>query len=273
MPAPAREDAPKPTVDLLPYIDPQQDAVSGVWTMLEGALVVSNAPLQRIEIPYQPPQEYDFNVHFMISDTQASVAQMLVASARSFAWIMGDWENNALFGFDLVGGAQGNANPTTCRPPGGLTPQSEYVSQVKVRNNGLKAFLNGALITQWETDYRDMDIRPEWRLRNPALIGLGCRGGPVIFNRIEVVEVTGQGRFTRSAPADLGKSGAASLAEVASRFQTTARSQLAGGEIRLLIVTQTETSSHDWQATTDALRDELQKDSRIKVNTLEDPAP
>jgi type 1 glutamine amidotransferase len=275
-PAPTSKAAPKPIIDLLPYIDPQLDTVSGTWTMQEGALVASNAPFQRIEIPYQPPEEYDFSVNLMLTDAPASAVQMLARSARSFAWIMGDWEGNALFGFDLVGGAQGNANPTTCRPPAGLAPGSEYVSQVMVRNNGLRAYLNGALISQWQTDYRDMDIRTEWKLRNPALLGLGSRGGPIIFNRVEVVEVNGYGRFTRSTPAGLGKSGAAPVFEIASRLQAAVRSRFVGDEIRVLMVTHAVVSSqdapsHDWQATTDALRDELQKDPRMKVETLEDP--
>jgi hypothetical protein len=61
----------------------------------------------------------------------------------------------------------------------------------------LKAFLNDDLIAQWKTDYSDMGISNEWRLRDPKRLGVASYRGRVLFHRIEVREVTGKGTLLR----------------------------------------------------------------------------
>ncbi|MBM4079734.1 MAG: hypothetical protein FJ278_08545, partial [Planctomycetes bacterium] len=267
-PAPG-EAVPGRVVDLLALMDPRQDVVSGQWAFEDGVLVAGNYPFQRIQIPYQPPEEYDFITHFMLPQSPASVVQVLSKSAHPFAWIMGDWDALSVFGFDLVNGAPGNANPTTCRAAIGLAPAGGYVSRVAVRNDGLKAYLNGGLMSEWKTDYRDMSIRPEWKLRNASLLGLGSRGGPVLFNRVEVAEVTGQGTFTRLV---VGPSAGprANFSEVAAKFLPNPQSP--EHCIRLLLVTDWAPGTNDWHTlATAAIEENLKKDPRISVGILDDP--
>src|SRR6185436_17336 len=50
-------------LNLLALIDPKRDAVHGDWTMENGILVVNQAPnTLSLQIPYQPPEEYDLHV-------------------------------------------------------------------------------------------------------------------------------------------------------------------------------------------------------------------
>lgn len=58
------------------------------------------------------------------------------------------------------------------------------------------------------------------------------------------------------------------LALVASAFAATG---VKSAEIRVLIVTGMDHPAHNWRETTPALREELAKDARFKVEVLEDP--
>jgi hypothetical protein len=75
-----------------------------------------------------------------------------------------------------------------------------YTSLVEVRNDGLKAYLNGEMVAQYKTDYKDMDIIPHWKLPDPMLLGVGSWLTAMVIEKLEVREVTGKGTFTRGAP-------------------------------------------------------------------------
>ena len=185
-------------LNLLPLIDLRQDIVSGGWTKQGNALIADALPFQRIEIPYEPPAEYDFRADFTAGG--GAVVQFLSKPPRSFMWIMGGWRNT-ISAFDLVGGVTGDKNPTSVRQGGGLQNRRQYSSIIKVRNDSVKAYLDGKLVSQWKTDYSDMSIRAEWKLRKPSLLGVGAHGDRTVFHRIEVREITGKGRLTRGAAA------------------------------------------------------------------------
>ena len=53
------------TVDLIPLIDVDKDAVSGTWTLDHGAIVSDESDWARLRIPYEPPDEYDFRIEFI----------------------------------------------------------------------------------------------------------------------------------------------------------------------------------------------------------------
>lgn len=63
--AEANKHAAPSTLDLLALVDPAKDAVSGSWKTNEEGLVGGPGDLTRIELPYEPPEEYDFRVTFV----------------------------------------------------------------------------------------------------------------------------------------------------------------------------------------------------------------
>ena len=189
----------KNAINLLPLLDPLQDAVAGAWKIQDGALFSDKAFYSRIEIPFEPPQEYDLRITFTRLSGNDSVSQILSFSGRPFSWSMGG-SNNKVFGFETIGGISALGNPSTVSRPNCLVNGRKYDSVVQVRANGVKAWLDGELISQWKTDYHDMDIYPEWKLRNPALPGLGCWDSATVFHTIQLREVTGKGKAIRAKP-------------------------------------------------------------------------
>jgi hypothetical protein len=196
---PAGEAAWQNAIDLLPLIDPEKDTVKGQWVFQKGGLVGDLDNNGRIEIPYQPPEEYDFRVEFSrpSSLNDGSNCQFLAKAGHEFMWscfaFMKPSKN--IFGFAEINGKNANYNPSgtdVSSPRGG-----RHVSLVEVRNTGLRGYHDGKFVVEWKTDYSDMGLPERWRLRNRGLLGLGsqCR---TVFHRAQVREVTGKGKFTRN---------------------------------------------------------------------------
>ncbi|MCX6909179.1 MAG: hypothetical protein NTY01_14210, partial [Verrucomicrobia bacterium] len=186
-------------INLLPLIDPQKDAVEGGWTVQNGELISNQDNYARIEMPYQPPDEYDFRVEFSSPTVkETGPVQLLSKAGREFRWQCFCRPNNSV-GFESVGGA--NIREGLARAELAIRIQSgqRYVSLVEVRNGVVRGYVNGKLCVEWKTDYADMGIFPKWKLRAAGLLGVGSQI-PTTFHRIEVREVTGKGTFTRGAP-------------------------------------------------------------------------
>jgi hypothetical protein len=88
-----------------------------------------------------------------------------------------------------------NSNASTVKKSSCLDNKTRYVSVVQVRKDGLKTLLNGAVITQYKTDYSDLSLDGSAYKMSPGLfLGVGSHQSTVIFHRIELLEVTGAGK-------------------------------------------------------------------------------
>lgn len=186
-------------INLMPLIDPAQDTVAGQWTASGGVLTCAPERFARIEIPFEPPEEYDFAITFCRQDGRETVAQFVSHRGRAQMWNMA-CDHSTAFGFDVVAGKPATGNATTFRPPTPLQNGRGYRSVLQVRNAGVRAYLDGALICQWRTHYRDGSVTTRWQLRRQNILGVGAYQATTTFQRIELLEVTGKGRVVpRSA--------------------------------------------------------------------------
>ncbi|MCX6900551.1 MAG: hypothetical protein NT105_17870 [Verrucomicrobia bacterium] len=182
------------TIDLMELIDPKTDAVAGEWRLENNSLISDDTKEARIHIPYEPPEEYDFRISFARKKGGGEVVQFLAKAGRLFYWQIGAWDNTVM-GFGEINGAKANSNPTTVLNRECLKNDQRYVSVVSVRRDGVKAYLGSKLISQRKTDYKDLGVGAPWNMRDNRLLGLGSRSSPMIFYRIELVEVAGKGKI------------------------------------------------------------------------------
>jgi hypothetical protein len=180
-------------INLLPIIDPAKDTVAGKWSIEKGALVSSGEGEERIEIPYQPPEEYDYRITFTKTGTNC-VIQILSGMGTSFIWAM---DAKGFFTFRYLKGTGIGSNKTSVQKPAGIKDNHRYTSLVRVRKNGVEALVENKLMTKWETDYSDVAGGPWWALKNSKLLGLGTGSSKTTFHTIEVKEVGGSGKFLR----------------------------------------------------------------------------
>ncbi|MBI5395018.1 MAG: hypothetical protein HZA91_06940 [Verrucomicrobia bacterium] len=187
-------------VNLMPLIDPAHDTVAGQWTASGGVLTCAPERFARIEIPFEPPEEYDFAITFCRQDGRETVAQFISHRGRPQMWNMA-CDHSTAFGFDVVAGKPATDNSTTFRPGTPLENGRGYRSVLQVRSDGVRAYLDGRLICHWRTDYRDASVTPRWQLRRPNVLGVGAYQATTTFQRIELLEITGKGRVVPRAGA------------------------------------------------------------------------
>ncbi len=182
-------------VNLLRMVDPAKDGVFGTWKLEDGKLTANSGKLVRLEFPYQPPAEYDMRMVFQCQ-SGFNVSHLLSRQGKAFCWI---WE----FGLDRAG--LGNCrncwitdpnNPSLVTVPP-LPRGTPVTSLIEVRKDRVRAFLNGKLVAEYKTDYADLSMNDNWKLRSPQLLGIGCWESPTEFLKIDLVEISGKGKRLR----------------------------------------------------------------------------
>jgi hypothetical protein len=192
--------------DLIPLIDPQQDAPADPqkWQVVRQGL---NSELHckeghfrpRIEIPYAPPTEYDFIVQFSQPTLRHGVSLLMPnpTTGGGFFFHVG----HIKFGGPPGGGGSllgFGANPMNIEKemPGLIQANNRYTVTVQVRRNNVRALLDGKELINQPTDYRNLVLK-DWRdMRDKTVLAIDC-DDPTVFHQVRVIEVTGIGKRLR----------------------------------------------------------------------------
>jgi hypothetical protein len=181
-------------INLLSLINPQKDTITGNWSLKDGELISDGSRDARIQIPYQPPEEYDLHISFTCTEGNEYIAMILANPNHQFIWLMGAW-NNTIFGFHLVDNKEANHNPTTVKHR--LENNKKYFCNIKVRKNMISVILDDKVIIEYKTDFNNFSKHPVWTLRDDKALGVGSTERSIIFHTIEVVEISGCGTITK----------------------------------------------------------------------------
>jgi hypothetical protein len=178
-------------VNLMPLIDIDKDVVSGTWRLSNGQPTSGTGRFDRVRIPYEPPQEYDFHVEFTRVGSADVVCQILSHSGHDFSYINGA-NGNTASGFERIDGRGASDGKTAVR----LNPTQDkgvrHSSVIKVRQHSISAYVDGKLMADYSTDFSELTLHNEFNIGGGALgVGSLC---PTTFHVIEVVEVTGTGK-------------------------------------------------------------------------------
>ncbi len=187
-------------IDLLPLVNPAEDAVAGAWSRQDGGLRVDASLRARLQIPYVPSQQYDVRVVFTRVDGDDCTSVLLTLGGQPFVCHLGAGGNTA-FAFDRVQFQPLETNPSARRESRCLETGRRYEARIQVRLNTVVAFLDGRPVARWTSNLKDLSRDPAWALRDETLLGLGASGTATIFHSVELREVFGRGRPTREAGA------------------------------------------------------------------------
>ena len=198
------------TLNLLAIIGAKQDTnvvnaeieKDAAWSLGEGELTSPAVGQGVAEFPYIPPDEYDFRIEFTCFGGLPEVNQFLARRDRSFSCMLGAGAQGTKFGLQMIGCLNVAENTTGVDRPR-MTLNERHACVVHVRNNQVSAELDGEEFVRWKTDYSDLGLDhpvvKHWTMarRNRALLAVGTNGTKTIFHKAEVVEISGNGRFSR----------------------------------------------------------------------------
>ena len=200
--APSKIPLPYRTVNLLKLVDPARDTIRGTWSFVDGSLVSTEGA--GIEIPYDPPKEYDYRLVF-VPTFGKHVMQICRGGGRQFGFIVGGW-GNTISGFDMIRGQRANGNPTTATADHWLIAGQRYVLIVKVRKDSVEGWLDDRMVAIYKTDWTDMSLFENLTICTVRTIAIGILA--TLGLRVEsatVFEVTGEGRVLRQPATEPGE--------------------------------------------------------------------
>jgi len=179
-------------VNLLPLVDVKKDGAAGTWKLDGGQLIsTSKEDWVEVDILYQPPEEYDFRVVFTRLEDGSEIHQYMYRSNHQFLYMCGGRAGKT-FGFQTQSknSAEREASLDEKSP---LLINRRYTSVVQVRHDVIRAFLDDQLITERQTDSKSANIFSNSLLKHGTALGIGTAWGPVSFQRIELIEMSGKG--------------------------------------------------------------------------------
>ncbi|HLX60890.1 MAG TPA: hypothetical protein VKX17_06370 [Planctomycetota bacterium] len=199
---PARAPSSSKVINLIRLIDVRRD-ISKVhrdfaplkpkWEIKQGELISNEAAPNVLQIAYQPPAEYDYTIVFTRNTGNDAVLQVLCANGHQFGWIVAS-DAGKYARFELIDGNKGHGIAVA------LTNGQKYTSTVEVRRSGVKAYLDGKLIAEHNTDFHDMTLDPYFKIPDTTVLGISTWGSSYTFHSIEVIELSGPGKLLHTHP-------------------------------------------------------------------------
>jgi len=191
----------KTSINLANLIAINRDTVAGKWTRTAQGICSDSRGIAILQIPYEVPAEYDLALVFTRTSGSGEICIILKhKDSRQFRWIMGGW-NNRVFGFDMINGryASENENPTgKTIESGALQNNVQYTLLIEVRNDGLRAFLDGNLVSQRKTDFSDMTLWQRYTLPDYRALGIASLQAALVVHNFTLTPVAGNGKLLQN---------------------------------------------------------------------------
>src|SRR5262249_5070094 len=190
------EMAPGGYIDLLKLIDPSKDSVVTTWTMENGVLHSGMNFRSRLQVPYQPPDEYDLTLVFTTTGDGNPMFIGLVAGGTQCHIFVDGWNKTGIDNIDKKGTplTQGTNFLNYGK---GDTYGKDNTVLVAVRKKGITLTVNGKTAFAWEGPLNRLSPNPDWAVPNPKALYLGAWDRPLAIRKYALTPISGQGRRLR----------------------------------------------------------------------------
>lgn len=167
-------------VNLLAQVDVQRDTVHGKWELKNGELHGDATEGARIQFPYEVADEYDVLCDFTQLSGTSTFNVLLARGDKMFGYTIGLRSTTGFF--DIAKEVPGQ---TTL--PFAMQHGKKYALKIEVRNESVKAYMDGVLRNQWLTPFQTVPRWSGWHLKNNRYLGIGTWASPAIIHKFEIV--------------------------------------------------------------------------------------
>jgi len=185
-------------LNLLPMVDVQRDGGVGNWKRVADGVACENpAGANVLQLPYEPPEEYDFEIEFTTTGDGKNVNQYVAANGQMFAWKLNSHGvSPPLYGFELLDGKFAkDFKEAATQIPDAIKDGQRYRSTVEVRRGSLRTLLDGKELVKWTGDFKRLSMENSTPMKHPGRLGVGSWRRPVTFHSVTVREVSGTGKL------------------------------------------------------------------------------
>lgn len=171
------------TVDLIALIDTGRDSKAGVWKKTpEGLLIESGKGRCFMLVPYQPGEEYDFEVEFTLQvDSIGNVGQHCIKNGKQVSWTLQSHQVGKVWsGFQIDSRGMEFSGANVIQPL--LVKGVRYRSVVQVRRDSVRGFLNDKMLVEWKGEFK---TQPPQNPTKPIAINTWHSG--VLFHKVAII--------------------------------------------------------------------------------------
>lgn len=191
------------SVNLLSMIDIETDAVAGDWKKVDGVLESPKRYGARIEIPFEPPTEYELTVIATPLDEPDGLILGQLADDRRFLTLISHdmQQGKAASALENVDGRNVGNNATTLMAN---LLQKNRPSQiiVTVRKESVIVRCDGRTIIDWQGKPEQLSLGDYWRTPNDNVLFLGAYDCRYRFSRVSLAPISGEGKALRNETAN-----------------------------------------------------------------------
>jgi hypothetical protein len=172
-------------------IDPRLDTIKGIRRFDRGALVSSGGTLDRIHIPFVPPEEYAIEIIATRVRGTKGFTIGLVGGGKTFSVDLDCMRMKS--GISSVDGRSTYLGNASVRPAKALTTGKPAKIVCQVHKTGVRATVNGKVIVDWQDGFDRISADKGWSPKDARLPLVGS-SEPFYIHSITLTPISGAGQ-------------------------------------------------------------------------------
>jgi hypothetical protein len=185
-------------VNLMRLIDPKRDAVTGEWSLDAGLLSNKGDNGVVLQIPYEPPEEYDLHVVVRRLGSTDSIWTGLVVGNTQVAFVCDGYPaSNWLTGFEHIDGKFIDQQPGALKGQKYIPDGKDAIFDFSVRKASITVQLEGKKLMAYEGPISRLSNRMDVKTTDRKALYLGSWGGKNGFVEVKLTPLSGPGKKTR----------------------------------------------------------------------------
>lgn len=189
---------PADAIDLLSLVDVAKDHVAGQWTRTEAKLESPKAFGARVELPYQPPEEYELVVVAEPLDEPNGLILGQRSGEQRFQVLVNFAKPDAapLSAIENIDGKNVGANASTVQRS---ILAKDRLSQIvcTVKKGSVVVTCDGHVLLDWRGEPKQLSLSDYWKTPHDNVLFLGAYDCRYRFHRVTLTPISGAGNSLR----------------------------------------------------------------------------